>query len=325
MKKHSVIKKINGYLAEKDYINARKLIRNDLKRYGSKDEYYMYLGLASVEPEERLKNYEKSIEANPQNLDAIINFANALDELGKFDEAIKYYNKALDIDKNCALVYNNRGYSYYQKKDYESALKDYDKALLLNPKLKIAADNREKLLLELDGNKEFTALIKSSEEKKCDYKYYFNLGMTEARLGNYNEAEEAYKKSIELNPDFAPCYMFYGILEHGRGDYSKAENLYTKAIEVDENMIDAYYNRAQLVFSKKSEDEKELKKALKDLKTAVKLDKNFIDAHYSMAVIRKNFGDYKEALKSLDTILDIAPDSVNARALKKLIIKKYLN
>ena len=36
MNKFSVIQKINEYLSQKDYISARKLIRNDLKRLGSK-------------------------------------------------------------------------------------------------------------------------------------------------------------------------------------------------------------------------------------------------------------------------------------------------
>ena len=94
MDKYSVLKKIDKYLEEKDYINARKLIRNDLKRYGTKEEYYMYLGYASTDAEERLKNYQKAIDENPKNLDATINIANAYDEIKNYDKAIEFYNKA---------------------------------------------------------------------------------------------------------------------------------------------------------------------------------------------------------------------------------------
>ena len=61
------------------------------------------------------------------------------------------------------------------------------------------------------------------------------------------------------------------------------------------------------------------------LRRAVELDNKFIDAYYSMAVIYKNLGEYKLAITALDKILDIDEQSVNARALKKLLIKKYLN
>lgn len=324
MNKHSIINRINEFLAEKDYVKARKLIRNDLKRLGTKDEYYMYLGLASIDAEDRLKNYEKAIEANPHNLDVAINLANAYDELKEFDKAIELYNKALEIDKNCALVYNNRGYTYYQKKDYERALNDYDKALLLNPKLQLAIDNRQNLIMELEQLGDFEELIKNSNQQNNDYKYYFNLGMAEARHGKYEEAELAYKKSIELNPNFAPVYLFFGILEHGRDNFDKAEEYYSMAIEIDNNMIDAYFNRAQLAFARETNNENDFKKSLLDLETAIKLDEKFVDAYYSMAVIYKKLEQYQNSLNVLNKLLEIAPDSVNARALKKLLENKYI-
>lgn len=322
--KYTLIKEIDKLLAEKDYIKARKLIRNDLKRLGSKDEYYLYSGLASIEPEERIKNYQKSIEANPENLDAIINLANAQDELGKYDEAIENYNKAIELDSNCALAYNNRGYTYYQKKDYKNALKDYDKALLLNPKLQIAEDNKTKLISEIGNSEEFKELITKSEKETKNFKYYFNLGMAEARLGKLEEAEKAYEKSLELNPHYAPCYLFRGILKHSQEKYEEAKQDYTKAIEEDEKTIDAYFNRAQIVIAKNSEDENELKEAIEDLKKSIELDKKFIDAYYSLAVLQKKLKEYHPALETLNTLLEIAPDSVNARALKKLLLNKYI-
>ena len=70
---------------------------------------------------------------------------------------------------------------------------------------------------------------------------------------------------------------------------------------------------------------KELETALNDLKKAVELDTKFIDAYYSMAVIYKNLEDYKLSIDALDKILEIDEQSINARALKKLLLKKYLN
>lgn len=325
MNKYSVLKKIDKFLEEKDYINARKLIRNDLKRYGTKEEYYMYLGFASTDAEERLKNYQKAINENPKNLDATINIANAFDEMKNYDKAIEYYNKAIEIDKKCALAYNNRGYSYFNKQEYENALQDYDKAILLNPKLEIAHDNRTKLLEIIAEKEEYKELVENSDENQKNYHYYFNLGMAEARLGEYDKALESYNKSLALNPNFAPCYLFRGILEHGKGNLEKADEDYSKAIEIDKNLVDAYFNRAQIVFSKESPTTEELQSALKDLEKAVELDSKFIDALYSIAVIQKKLKEYHKAIETLDKILEIAPDSVNSRALKKLIIKKYLN
>lgn len=325
MDKYSILKKLDNLIAQKDYINARKLIRNDLKRYGTKEEYYMYMGLASTDAEERLKNYQKAYEENPKNLDVTINLANAYDELKDFDKAIEFYNKAIEIDKTCALAFNNRGYSYFNKKEYENALQDYDKAILLNPKLQIAKDNRTQLLEVIAEKEEFKDIISKSEQGQKDWQYYFNLGMAEARLGEYQKAKDAYNQALSLNSNYAQAYLFRGILEHGKGNLDDANSDYSHALEIDDKLIDAYFNRAQIVFSKENPTDEDLKNALTDLNKAVELDPKFIDALYSIAVIEKKLGQYQNAIKTLDKILEIAPDSVNSRALKKLIIKKYLN
>jgi len=82
-------------------------------------------------------------------------------------------------------------------------------------------------------------------------------------------------------------------------------------------MTDAYFNRGQLLLKSRP------KQALDDFVSAVALDPDFIDAYYAIAVIQKNLGQYKEAVKNLDKIIELEPQAVNAKALKKLILNKY--
>lgn len=325
MEKTKLLNKIENLILEKDYTSARKLIRNDLKRIGTKYDYYFYMGVASTDADERLRNFEKAAEIEPENLEVIINLANAKDESGDYDAAIAEYDKALSKDSQNALVYNNRGFSYFHKGEYENALNDYNKAIMLSPKLKIAQYNKEELLKILKGNEKYSEMVKKSEESHIDYRYYFNLGIQEANQGNNNDAMIAYNKVVELKPDFAPVYMFIGIMEFQKGNYAKAHEYYSKTINLDAGMTDAYFNRAQIVFANKTDNREELESAIKDLEKAVSLDSKFIDAYYSMAVIYKNLDEYKASIDALDKILEIDCESVNARALKKLLIKKYLN
>ena len=141
MNKYVVIKKIDEYLSVKDYVKARKLIRNDLKRFGTKDEYYMYLGLASIEPEERAKYYEKAVDANPKNLDAVINLGNALDELGDYDEALEYYNKALEINPKDSSAYSMRACAKLDLGDFNGANADLEVANKLYENLQTKGDS----------------------------------------------------------------------------------------------------------------------------------------------------------------------------------------
>lgn len=52
---------------------------------------------------------------------------------GQYDQAIKDYNKAIEIDPGNAVAYINRGFAYRNKGQYDQAIKDYTKAIEIDP------------------------------------------------------------------------------------------------------------------------------------------------------------------------------------------------
>jgi tetratricopeptide (TPR) repeat protein len=52
---------------------------------------------------------------------------------GVMEQAIEYYDKALDIDPKNADVLINKGEVLYQSKKYNEAIECYDKALAIDP------------------------------------------------------------------------------------------------------------------------------------------------------------------------------------------------
>ena len=111
--KNKVLKKITSALNANDLDTARKLVENDLKRIGNKEEYYFYLALISADYKTKLEFYTKALEINPNYTDALINRGLVYNELGEFDNSIKDYNKAIELDSKCALAFNNRGYTKF--------------------------------------------------------------------------------------------------------------------------------------------------------------------------------------------------------------------
>ena len=67
-----------------------------------------------------------------------------------------------------------------------------------------------------------------------------------------------------------------------------------------------------------------IKKAIKDLEKALELDNQFVDAMYAMAAAYKKLEDYHKTLEYIEKLLVISPEHVYARALKKLILQKYI-
>ena len=99
---------------------------------------------------------------------------------------------------------------------------------------------------------------------------------------------------------------------------------YTKAISIDKNMTDAYYNRAKIILTRKDIDNPKIENAIKDLEKAIELDPQFQDALYAMAAAYKKLGDYHKTLEYIEKLLQIEPQHIYGKALKKLILQKYI-
>ncbi len=156
------------------------------------------------------------------------------------------------------------------------------------------------------------------------YKFYLDKGISETNEGKFDEALHSLNQAAAINPGEAMPYFSMAIVFHHLGELESAYANYTKAIELNHKMIDAYFNRAQVLLADKEADEDKLKSAISDFDKALEFDSKFIDALYYKAVVLKKLEQYEEAIKTLDKVLAIDPKAVYSNALKKLILQKYL-
>lgn len=157
-----------------------------------------------------------------------------------------------------------------------------------------------------------------------DYKYYLDNGIYNFQDGKYEDALENINKSLEMKNDWAIPYFYRGAVYDAMDEYDEAMLDYTKALSIDDKMTDAYYNRAKIILSRKDIENPNIQNAISDLEKALALDEKFVDALFAMAAAYKKLGDYHKALTFLEKLLEIEPDAVHAKALKKLILQKYI-
>ena len=129
---------------------------------------------------------------------------------GQYDDAIKYYDKAIHLKPDLAEAYYNRGNARGELGDTARAIEDYSKAIELNPKYVSA---------------------------------YYNRGIARGELGDTARAIEDYSKAIELNLKHASAYNNRGNARGELGDTARAIEDYSKAIELNPEHADTYYNR----------------------------------------------------------------------------------
>ena len=83
--------------------------------------------------DEALEAYKKAISIEPENAEAFFNIGNAIKEQGKLDEAIDAYTKALSIKPDIPEAYYNMGIALQQQGKLEEAIEAYKKALAIKP------------------------------------------------------------------------------------------------------------------------------------------------------------------------------------------------
>jgi superkiller protein 3 len=120
-------------------------------------------------------------------------------------QAVRAYNKAIELNPRYALAYFCLGTMYYRWGHYYEAAAPLKKAIELNP--------------------EFVAA-------------YINLGMNYNHAGSYHEAEEVLKKAVELVPDHAEAYyqLGFALFQQFLKD-KEAIKYFKQAVELDPKHI----------------------------------------------------------------------------------------
>lgn len=162
-------------------------------------------------------------------------------------------------------------------------------------------------------------------EEKFQYKFYLDEAIDDFYKGKFDDAILKLDKSIQIKNDFEVSYFYRAACYQALEKWDMAMLDYTKAIQLNPKMTDAYYNRARIILSRKDIQNPKIENAVSDLEMALSLDEKFIDALFAMAAAKKKLGKYSEAVSYLDKLIELEPDAVNAKALKKLILTKYMN
>ena len=122
-------------------------------------------------------------------------------KLEDWNNTIKNYSKAIEINPNNDEYYSNRGWSFYKLKDWENAIKDYTKVIKINPTEKnfhMLGHSHQKLGCFQKGITNFKIAIILNPEtgwhQNC-------LGDLYLEIKNHNLAKKHYKNAIKLNPN----------------------------------------------------------------------------------------------------------------------------
>ena len=168
--------------------------------------------------DERAKEFEdyiKSIKginetvsdsSNKENADDFFKQGKSYYDNANYEEAVKCFNKALELESNNAENWALLGFSYFGTHNNEKAIKYLSKSVELNPN---------------------------------DAENWFCLGDYYKINGNYEEAIRCLKRAVELEPNDAYNWRWLGDSYLSNNDEDEAMYAYNKAIKINPDITES--------------------------------------------------------------------------------------
>ena len=128
---------------------------------------------------------------------------NRLKELGRHDDAVASYQRALALNPDYAEAHNNLGISLIELNRPEEAVTSYQRALAVKPDFADFHFNVGYALNRLDRREEAVASYRNALALKPDFAdAYQNLGLILGDLKCDEDAVACHQRALELKPDF---------------------------------------------------------------------------------------------------------------------------
>jgi Flp pilus assembly protein TadD len=182
----------------------------------AREEVFFYRGNGYFYKEEvdrAIADYDRAIELEPDYALAYNNRGVAYDDKGEVDRAIADYDRAIELKPDYAAAYNNRGVAYIHKGEVDRAIADFDRAIELEPDYALAYYNRGVAYLLKGEVDRAIADFDRAIELKPDYaEAYYNRGGAYKMQGNKGQARADFEKFLELSDDPALREMAEGLL-----------------------------------------------------------------------------------------------------------------
>jgi tetratricopeptide (TPR) repeat protein len=147
---------------------------------------------------------------------------------GQYEQAVAAFEKVLQTDNSQAVVWANLAAAYAKMDENQKAADAYDKAIAIEPENAGYYQNKASILAAMGKSDEARELYAkaaslSATGNPADAAVnYYNMGVTYINAGQNQEAADALKKAIELDPNHAESHYQLGITLLGMGQVDDA-------------------------------------------------------------------------------------------------------
>lgn len=210
-----IIFSVRTWYRNPDWKNNYTLYSHDVKLVPNSVKAHYYLGLEIIkevaanetDPQNKIATYKEGINELEKSIQIMPTFSSPYTQMGvayhhmkDYGNAIKYYNKALELTAADAVTLNNIGSVYFEWRKYPEAETKFREALHIDPQFVDA---------------------------------YINLGSAQGTIRDFNNAIISFQNAIRYAPDNANAYYFMALTYSNLGDKANADKYYQVAQQLN--------------------------------------------------------------------------------------------
>ena len=255
---------------------------------------------APKEPEDWVKFYTKA------GMDAL----EVKDGKVNFDKAIQNFQMAVEAYPTAPIVYYNLGLAYQRKGDDQNAVKNYNKALELDSKYSLPVINKAAIYAnKLEYNRAIEVCEKFLEKENDKDKGVLSAVAGFYLLkGDYINAIQSVRKILIQDQADVDALKNLGMIYFKKNDAGLASMVTTNSYNLKPDDSGIANNRGVL-YSSQNDDSL----AMLYFSRAIANDPKNKSANFKVGSIAMKYGDAETAYERFSVVLSQDPDNLNAR------------
>jgi tetratricopeptide (TPR) repeat protein len=199
------------------------------------------------------------------------------------------------------------------------------------------------------------AQTKEQAEKVANLQKLFDAGVAASKAGNYDESIAKFNETLALAPNCQDCYYNIGYANAQKKDWAAAEAAYKKAVELKPDYAEAWNALSAVYNQQKKLDEalaasanaakysspggaggggsaaavfnqgvilwnqNKFAEAKAKFEESTKIDPNYAEGYYRLGMANVNLGDLPGAVSAFESYLKVAPSGPYAAEVKGYI------
>ncbi|KAI1230404.1 hypothetical protein IHE44_0010391 [Lamprotornis superbus] len=201
------------------------------------------------------------------------------------DIAIKFFQRAIQVDPNYAYAYTLLGHEFVLTEELDKALACFRNAIRVNPR---------------------------------HYNAWYGLGMIYYKQEKFSLAEMHFQKALDINSQSSVLLCHIGVVQHALKKSEKALDTLNKAINIDPKNPLCKFHRASVLFANEK-----YKSALQELEELKQIVPKESLVYFLIGKVYKKLGQTHLALMNFSWAMDLDPKGANNQ-IKEAIDKRYL-